>query len=398
MANRICFLTTSYPRYHDDEASVFLKRLIEGYAACGASGFVIVPRDKDEPLSEQAGAFSIVRFGYGIFRRGALAFGAGIMPNLRRNPLLILQAPMLLSQLTLKAIRLRKHYDVIHANWALALLAAWAVSIVTGKPYVVTLRGEDIPLIRKPVIRLLCSRALKGAAKVVSVNQNFIGQVQETSRVQASKCEIIPNGVEVPPVSTEEADAFLSSRHLERGKFLLFVGSVIPRKRVDLLLRMLSLPALRTYRLVICGRLADLVYLEQLREIAAQTGVADRVQFEGAVGPSKIPSYLAGAAAYVSASEFEGRPNAVLEALAAGKIVVASNIPAHLEIIEDGDNGFLFPANTLSEANEIFAKILADQGLRRRVGEQAKASVSKLTWKATSQAYLNIFNNIRQAD
>ena len=94
----ICFLATSFPRSLDDEASVFLGRLIDAYSEIGIRGEVIVPHDRAETMEDQRGNFAIHRFRYGLFSAGRLAFGSGILPNLRRNRLLSLQVPLFLLQ------------------------------------------------------------------------------------------------------------------------------------------------------------------------------------------------------------------------------------------------------------------------------------------------------------
>ncbi|MBN8548795.1 MAG: glycosyltransferase family 4 protein [Deltaproteobacteria bacterium] len=389
---RICLLTTSFPRFPDDEASVFLQRLVEGYSDSGASGIVIVPRDKTEEPRSTCGNFAIERFGYGVFRRGALAFGAGIMPNIRRNPTLLLQAPMLLLQLTRLAIVKRAEYDVLHANWALALLAAWVASYVTKKPYVVTLRGEDIPLIRKPILRLLCGLALKRAAAIVSVNQQFLTDIRSVVKLDSEKCFVVPNGVSVRVPAPAESAAFLATRGLSGKKFALFVGTVIPRKRVEALVRALKLPSLQEHYLVICGRLDDTTYVEELKKLALELGVTERLRLEGGTAPSKIPLYLQAADLYLSASTFEGRPNAVLEALSAGTLVAVSEIAAHAEIVQHGVNGFLFNADEISTLDRILSGEAASTVVRTRVREAASKSLKGHSWESCAQSYLNIFN------
>lgn len=391
---RVCLLTTSFPRFPDDEASVFLQRLVEGYSGANARGIVIVPRDQNEQEQSTCAAFQVYRFRYGIFRRGALAFGAGIMPNLRQRPTLIFQAPMLLLQLIIQAVRRRNEYDVVHANWALALLAAWISSFLTAKPYIVTLRGEDIPLLQMALMKFFCRAALHKASKIVSVNEQFVSDIKKIASLSAQKCIVIPNGVSVSAPAVSSVESLLASRGLTSGEYMLFVGTVIPRKRVDVLIRALTLPSLARYQLVICGRLDQAECVENLRKLAGELGVSERVTFEGAVAPSKIPLYLSGSAFYISASAFEGRPNAVLEALASGKVVVASNIAAHAEIIRHAENGFLFDAEKLASLEMVLGDFL--QSTQRRASIQAAAveSTKNLSWDTCARHYVSVFEHL----
>ena len=109
---RICVLTTSYPRHSEDDASIFVQRMIRAMSKQDIAGFILVPRDSTEPQREQTGPFTVIRFSYSLFRKGALAFGGGIVPNMKRDPLLALQAPGLLFSMFWNAWKLRKQYDI----------------------------------------------------------------------------------------------------------------------------------------------------------------------------------------------------------------------------------------------------------------------------------------------
>lgn len=390
-ANRICLLTTSFPRSREDEASVFLARLVEGYSECGAEGIVVVPRDRSEPKRERFERFEIQRFGYGLFSRGRLAFGAGIMPNVRANRLLLLQAPALLFQLIRHAILDRKHYDFVHANWTPALIAAWVASWFTRKPYIVTLRGEDMKLVGAPVLGTLAKAALAKAHAIVSVNQSFLEDFGVTQHLNPSRVRIIPNGVSPMRVEESAVRALLEQQKLNDCPYLLFVGSVIPRKRIEVLFELLRLPVFEHHRLVVCGRMEDRGYLALLQQRIAESKLERRVQFEGAVPPALVPAYVAGAAAYVSASAFEGRPNAVLEALSAGKLVLVSDIPAHREIVRDQENGLLFDVVFAADLESKIRRFLPENLPGNEMRKAAQSGVSGQTWKTCAEQYLSIF-------
>ncbi len=392
---RICLLTTSFPRFEGDEASIFVQRLVAGYAENGVSGVVLVPRDASEPEESDCGSFQVRRFRYGIFRKGALAFGAGIMPNIRRRPGLLLQAPALLFQLFWQAFRRRNDFEVAHANWALALLAAWWLKTFTGRPYLVTVRGEDLRLLQSRYLRYLFLPALRAAGAIVSVNQQFVTQLQALG-LRGVPCVVIPNGVSQFAVTRVQAEALLRDRPFAGRKYLLFVGTVVPRKRVAQLRPLLTCAPFREHGLVICGRLQDEKYLELLQAEARSLGVADRVFLEGAVAPERIGAYLAGAHLYCSASEFEGRPNSVLEAMAFGLPCVVSNIQAHREIIEHGKNGLICDFEDIQAAEKLLLSF-SEESLSA-LGAAAKESLKEASWKACAQTYLNLFKQIAPAD
>jgi glycosyltransferase involved in cell wall biosynthesis len=180
---------------------------------------------------------------------------------------------------------------------------------------------------------------------------------------------VIPNGVDL------ERFAQLPDRAVVRGVLgipnespvLLLVCKVIPVKRVEWFLEVVRrLPDVRG--IVVGGyneeRWAS-SYFDQLQ--VAYRDVLNRVTFVGEVRFEEVTRYLAAADVFLFPSRFEGRPNAVDEAMAAGVPVVASDIPAHREMIVDGTTGFLAAdLDTLTAATQ---RLIGDSALRRRVGE-----------------------------
>jgi glycosyltransferase involved in cell wall biosynthesis len=95
----------------------------------------------------------------------------------------------------------------------------------------------------------------------------------------------------------------------------------------------------------------------------------------------------------VFASEREGRPNAVIEAMAAGLPVIASRIPGITDLIEDGSSGLLFDAGDANKLATHIAMIAEDAELRLRVGNAAhRAIVDRgLNWESTARRYVELY-------
>jgi L-malate glycosyltransferase len=388
---RICILTTSYPRFEGDDAGIFVQRLVEAYSACGAKGWVAVPLDRDEPMQEQAGGFLVQRFKYGVWNRGSLAFGAGIMPNLRAMPLRILQAPALLLGFVWCSVAARDS-DVLHANWLFAGVSAWIAHLITKKPYVITVRGEDMRLLQNKALRLLFYLPLKQAAAVVSVNARFLADLRKAYRISKEKLRHIPNGVEMAEPDLALLPEFAEARGLDpSGKYIIFVGTLIPRKRIELLIEFIARAGMSEYALILCGRTEDGPYLQKLQTLADRLGCRRRLCIQGQIPPQEVPYYLALSRFYLSASEFEGRPNSLLEAFAARRLVFASDIEAHREMIEEGRTGFLFDPARLDLLEERLLALERDRAPADAVTERAYRTAQELSWNKSAETYLALF-------
>lgn len=395
---RVAILTTSYPRSSSDDAGIFVARLVAALGRNGTTGYVIVPRDHLESELQEEGNFTIKRYRYGLFSRGRLAFGAGLLPNLRAHPLLLFQAPGLLLGFIWECWKRRKEYDLILANWSGALVAAWIAGSIFKKPYIATLRGEDVRLIRHPLLRWLLAPAIWQASAVTSINRTFLEEIRTHLGVPEHKLNYLPNGVHVERVEPDQLERLQKEEKLDPNtRYLISVGTVIPRKGIDLLVRVVSAPELKDTHLLLCGRLHDNAYVKQVRELAKELGCEDRVEFRGKVAPNRVPIYLASASAFVSGSEFEGRPNSLLEALAIKLPVVVTDISAHREIISHGENGFLFEASRPEDAAKSLARLIEDQELKDSITEAGLKSIQGLDWDATAIRFRELFERVLES-
>ncbi|HEY4474199.1 MAG TPA: glycosyltransferase [Candidatus Paceibacterota bacterium] len=120
-----------------------------------------------------------------------------------------------------------------------------------------------------------------------------------------------------------------------------------------------------------------------LEDYSRALSLKERMHFLG--NRTDIPELLAATDVFILPSLWEGMPNAVLEAMAAGVPVVATDVGGVSEIIKNGENGFLVPTDDASllswRMGEILAKVVNDAPLRERIGKNASASVSHLTWE-----------------
>jgi glycosyltransferase involved in cell wall biosynthesis len=391
---RVTMLTTSFPRFSGDDASIFIRRIVEALSKRNVSGTVIVPLDSRESISESAESFIVKRYRYGLFRQGSLAFGAGIMPNLRANPLLLGQVPLFLCAMAFHGARTARSTDLIHAQWLASGIAAWGIKFFTGKPYVVSLLGEDAKLIQRNLLRPLLGFVLRAAGAVTAVNSEVLEQVRVRFSIPKERCHHISTGVSIPSVSEEQiSQAFERYKIPSSAPYLLSIARVIPLKGIHHLLKLMREPALEKMHLVVAGGNDEAAYTAQLDEQAKALGITERVHLIGRVSPSEIPALLHGAKAFISASSYEGRPNAVMESLAAGCLTIVSDISAHRELIRNEENGLVINIDNLSLAAERIHQALEDGPKLERLKRKARESMAENSWEACADALITAYRS-----
>jgi glycosyltransferase involved in cell wall biosynthesis len=134
----------------------------------------------------------------------------------------------------------------------------------------------------------------------------------------------------------------------------------------------------------------------EMEELGKQKGIAEHVRYVGEVDHQRMPQYLNLADIVVLPSEREGAPLIYREAQACGRALLASDIPAAREMIEDGKTGLLF---RLGDRDDLTAKLLTlieNRVVRQTLGEQARAAVAAQTLEAWIEAYEAVLYRVAQ--
>lgn len=205
----------------------------------------------------------------------------------------------------------------------------------------------------------------------------------------------IPNGLDFRRFESlptrAEARAALGIPVEER--LLLWIGKVVYSKRVDWLFE--SLRSITDLRLVAVGGYDEEHFGDRyLRQLRSQySDVVARSTFTGEVPYARIGTYLAAADVFGFPSRYEGMPNAVMEAMAAGLPVVASDIPAHRALVRDGETGYL--ARSPREFADRIARLLSDGSLRAGLARRAQEFArSEFTFDRVSHRHLELYREM----
>ena len=175
---------------------------------------------------------------------------------------------------------------------------------------------------------------------------------------------------------------------------LLFVGSLIPRKGVDVLLKALAELRALNLHLTVIGQGP----LEQsLMDLSRSLGLKKTVTFEGTVPPGESMAKLMNQShILVLPSHHEGRPNVVIEAMAAGRPVVGSDIHGIRECLDQSGAGILFPDNDASSLASAIKSLIDRPARIAELGGKAREWVLSqgLTWDNTARQYMDLIRRV----
>jgi len=384
---RVCMVTTSYPRHEGDFCGFFVERIARELTARGWQVRVVAPHAAGLPTREERNGIEIRRFRY-AWPAGLeqLCYGAGIPSAIRSKPWVRLLLPAFAHALYRCALRSSRDCDILHCMW---LMTAWfgrRVAVKRGMPLISTALGSDLGLAGRPgLMRNMSRRALAQSDAVTIVGT---AQRQEIERlgVTPRRIELIPNGVD---------EAFLTPPATGPKPIdVLFVGRLAQEKRPLLLLEAMKI--LRaggrrvTASLVGQGPLHD-----ELAEFARREGL-DGVEMPGIVSHDQVSHIMDCSKMLVLVSQREGLPNVVVEAMARGLAVLATDVGSVSQVVEPGRTGQLLPRDVSAEAlAAAIQRLIDDPAMMQSMGKAAReAVVSRFTWQAAGEQYDRLYRDV----
>ena len=329
---KVAVLTTSYPRDPGDAAGRFIADAVERVRARGVEVEVVSPTS---------------------FEHHGIAYGSGVIGNLRQRPLLALYLPSMQRNFRRAAREAARDADLVHAHW----LPSGGVAMSLGKPYVVQVWGTDLELARR--LPLLAKPILRRAQLVIAASNAL---AEDAAQLGAREVHVIPTGVDVPAHTAEPAEP----------PEVLFAGRLSREKGIlDLVAAAEGLP------LVVAGD-------GPLRE-----------QVPMALGMVPHPGLLGmyeRAAVVACPSYREGFGVACAEAMAYGRPVVASAVGGLLDLVVDGETGLLVEPGDVAGLRAALERLLGDPELRRRLGDAGRERIRRhFSWSPVTDATLQAY-------
>ncbi len=396
---KILFLTSSYPRDQEDVASVFLRYFAEALAARGNEVQVLAPAD-GKSATDIDGKIAVHRFQYFPLRWQKLAYGSGIMPNLKRSPWLWLQVPFFCFFMAISLFRLlaAHKFDLLHAHWLLpqgllGILGKWIFRL----PSIVTAHGTDAFALKSNFSTQLKRLVLTHSDAWTT---NTAVTATATEELSSTEPRVIPMGVDVARFCSGRRNVL--RRELPDGESLvLFVGRLIESKGChDLLKAIAALP--QTFRERTTLWLVGGGEQREILERAARSfGILNQTKFFGWVSQEHLPNIYAAADVVVipsklgSAGETEGQGIVVLEAFAARACVLATHLGGIPSMVRDNDTGLLVEPDNPQALADAIQRLLDQPELRRRLADNAFAEVrNRYSWTKIAGEFVQLYREV----
>lgn len=404
--HRIVMLTSSYPLYEGDATAPFIEEIAAGLAARGHAVHVVLPAHPRLQRGKEARGVHLHPFAAAPVAPWAAAWGyAGSLAgdvSLTKAAIAVAPFALVSAARAVRTVARRVGADIVHAHWVIPNgppVAFAARQMHT--PFVVSLHGSDVFIAERfRAVGRAARWAFAGAAAVSACSGDLatravrLGAHAETTRV-------IPYGVDGAQFHPADAQTRTEARAWlglpPETPLVLCSGRLVHKKGFAVAIAAFAQIAddFPGAHLAIAGNGP----LEgDLRAQAARLSVADRVVLVGRMDRDRFPSLVGACDVYLLPSvhdhrgNVDGLPNALLDALAAGRPVIASAVAGVALAVRDGETGVLVPEGDAPALATALAALLRDRARRATLGTAARRDVTtRLTWTHTTDAFESLY-------
>jgi len=410
MNRRLLLLTSSFPRYKGDSAGNFVFELAKKLKERAFKVIVLCPHHLDTKFKEDMFGLNVYRFPYFYpFSYQKIYRDGGIMYNLKNSFMAKTQVPLFfLSELfyTMKIIRKEK-IELINSHWLIPQGLVGAIcKKLFGTKNVLTVHAAGLFSLEQLPFKIKISGFItKNTDKIVVVS-SYIGErlldliPSDLREDVKNKMVAFPMGVTIGEYQDIMEDKEkMKLKYGINSKFtLLFIGRLSEKKGVSYLIEAMPKIILQANaNLIICG---DGPLRKELEQFVREKEVEKIIKFAGYVSNRVKLDYLFLSNILIIPSivtpsgDTEGLPVVVLEGLAAGKPIIASDVSGIKDVIINGYNGFLVEPKNPEEITEKVLDLLKNQRLRIELSKNALETSKKYDWNVIAEKYDEIFREI----
>lgn len=374
---RLAFLSHAYPRHQGDVAGAFIHRLAAAVVRLGHEVMALAPSDLGAGGGEILDGVHVRRIRYApdsletLAYRGTMADALGSLTGIASvgsfvaaHAIAAWYAPV----------------DLVHAHWWVpGGISARLARLAGGAPYVVTLHGTDVALLKHSKAARVAARSVLRGARVVTTASSYLAD--KAARVAG----LDPSQIVIRPMPTDVAE-----RESHGGAGVVSVGRLTKQKRIDLVIDAVAMLKDRgqLLQLTIIGDGPERTVLERR---AAERGIAGNTRFVGTVPPDKIAEAIGDADLFAFPAVDEGLGLAAAEALMLGVPVVACRSGGVPDIVPDGGAGRLVAPGHLDGFIAAMQELLADPKARQRARDVGRILRLQLSADAAAKVFEGVY-------
>ncbi|MFT3806903.1 glycosyltransferase [Arenimonas sp.] len=382
---RLLVLTSTYPRWKGDPEPGFVHELSRRLAS-SFDVTVLAPHAAGASVEETLDGVHVQRFRYAPVRWETLVNDGGIVANLKRHPVKYLLLPFFFLGQALAAWRLVRRWrpQVAHAHWLVpqGFLAGLLRRFAGGPPFLVTSHGADLYALRSaplPAIKRWVAREATGLTVVSHAMKDELARIG----IDPARAQVQSMGVDLKGGFTPDPDCARDEESL------LFVGRLVEKKGLRHLID--AMPLMLAQRPALTLRVAGFGPEEPaLRAQVAALELAGNVQFLGAMPQAELPALYRRATLFVApfveaaSGDQEGLGLVMIEAAGCGCPVIASDLPAVRDVLEER----VAPGDAAALAEGILGFLEQDVDARRRKAEILRQRLlHRFDWHHVADGY-----------
>jgi len=388
---KVFFLSHSFFRFKSAELSHYLNTLAQKLVKKGWEVTLILPHATGLAAEEKLEAVKISRFRYFFERWEKLAYMGDMAERVQKSFFYKILFLFFLAAFFLKTKKEAKKEKpaLLHAHWWVpaGLVAAWH-SYFSKIPYIVTLHGTDLMLIRKSgFLRRRAKKVFNRAAGITVVSTFLKNELLALFPEIEAKIAVVPMPIE-PEVLQREPKATVG------GKIILSPARLIEQKNLGTLIEAFSktAPEFPDAKLLLVGSGPKEA---ELKNRVRYFDLEKKVEFLPSMPPPKLGRLYQAAEIVTLVSKNEGFGLVLVEAFLFQKPVVAARSGGITDIVTDGENGFLVDADNADEMAEALKKLLADADLRERMGNNGyRTYLEKFSPDKLAEKFERLYSNI----
>lgn len=383
----LLLLTSSFPSSPGDETCGYIRDFARSLSI-EFNVTVLAPPDR-RAIEWPAEAFTLTRSSSVLpLRLDPFQAGDDLNDLARRGPLARVAALVSLFCFFAHAVALAARADAICSHWMVPSGFVGAlISRMLGKPHVVVEHsGALYFLARMRGGRRIARFIVASSDRIVTVSADLKRKLVALCPAAAPRVDVIPMGVNVPSsyrkplIPTPDRLILDHPTNTRSSRTILFIGRLTEIKGLDVLLK--AIAGLGDLHLIVAG---DGDARSELERMAQQFSV--NANFVGRVGAAEREHLLSVCDAVVIPSRMladgrtEGTPVVCLEAMAAGRLVIASRVGGLSEVLTGGDTGLLFEESDHRMLKEKLMLALGDDSLRHKISENARRAAAAYDWR-----------------